>query len=126
MNWIEFIRIFGAVMIILYLIIGVDDTIWFILALISGLLHRKEENDDNLDFDALRKTPPKMLAISIAAWHEANVIGDVITNFLNTADYPKSMYHMFVGVYPNDPDTIAAVQKVWNKTQNCRFQERRI
>lgn len=112
MDWIEFIKIFGAVLIFLYLIIGVDDTIWFILALISGLFHRKEKNDDDLDFDALRKTPPKMLAVSIAAWHEANVIGDVITNFLNTADYPKSMYHLFVGVYPNDPDTIAAVQKI--------------
>lgn len=112
MNWIGFIKVFGAILIILYLIIGVDDTIWFILALISGLFHRKEKNDNNLDFDALRKTPPKMLAVSIAAWHEANVIGDVITNFLNTADYPKSMYHLFVGVYPNDPDTIAAVQMV--------------
>ncbi len=29
---------------------------------------------------------------------------DVITNFLNTTDYPKSMYHLFVGVYPNDPE----------------------
>lgn len=43
MNWIEFIKIFGAVMIILYLIIGVDDIIWFILALISGFFHRKGE-----------------------------------------------------------------------------------
>ena len=36
---------------------------------------------------------------------------DVITNFLNTTDYPKSMYHLFVGVYPNDPRTVETVKK---------------
>ena len=81
-------------------------------SLISGLIHRKEHQDDELDFNELRNTPPKMLAVTIAAWHEANVIGNVITNFINTTDYPKSMYHLFVGVYPNDPETIAAVEAV--------------
>ena len=61
MNWIGFIKVFGAILIILYLIIGVDDTIWFILALISGLFHRKEKNDNNLDFDALRKLRQRCL-----------------------------------------------------------------
>ena len=102
------LRIFCIIMILIYFFFGIDETIWSIAALFSRLFHKR--NDDVLDFDALRGTPPKMLAVSIAAWHEANVIGDVITNFLNTTDYPKSMYHLFVGVYPNDPDTIAAVE----------------
>lgn len=114
MDWISLIRIFGFILILIYFICGIDDTLWIIFSMISGLLRRKkdEDADDVLDFDRLRKTPPKMLAVTIAAWHEANVIGNVITNFLNTTDYPKSMYHLFVGVYPNDPETIAAVEEV--------------
>jgi adsorption protein B len=114
MDWISLIRIFGFILILIYFICGIDDTLWIIFSMISGLLRRKkdEDADDVLDFDRLRNTPPKMLAVTIAAWHEANVIGNVITNFLNTTDYPKSMYHLFVGVYPNDPETIAAVEEV--------------
>ncbi len=107
-----FFCIFGCTMIVIYLIFGLDDFIWYVWAFISGILHRKKKDEDVLDFNELRNTPPKMLAVSIAAWHEANVIGDVITNFINTTDYPKSMYHLFVGVYPNDPETIAAVEEV--------------
>ena len=110
MDWSLFIRVFGCVLIVLYLVTGIDDAIWFLSAMLSALRNRGNEKKDELDFDELRKTPPKMLAVTIAAWHEANVIGDVITNFLNTTDYPESMFHLFVGVYPNDPDTIAAVE----------------
>ncbi len=106
-----FFRIFGCTMIVIYLIFGLDDFVFYIFAFVSTILHRKRSKDDYLDFNTLRNTPPKMLAVTIAAWHEANVIGDVITNFLNTTDYPKSMYHLFVGVYPNDPETIAAVEE---------------
>ena len=96
-NWFEFVQGFGFVLILLYLLCGVDDTIWFILAIIAGIFRKKKEKEDEvLDFRVLRNTPPKMLAVSIAAWHEANVIGDVITNFINTTDYPRSMYHLFV------------------------------
>lgn len=116
MDWFEILKIFGAVLIVVYLIFGVDDLLWYIWALVTSLFTKKSK--DALDFDELRKTPPKMLAVSIAAWHEANVIGDVIMNFLNTTDYPKSMYCLFVGVYPNDPETIAAVEKVSRQYPN--------
>ena len=110
MSLFEFVQVFGFILILLYLLCGIDDTIWFLLSVIVGFF-RKKDKDEELDFNALRNTPPKMLAVSIAAWHEANVIGDVIANFVNTTDYPKSMYHLFVGVYPNDPDTIHAVEE---------------
>ncbi len=111
MNIEEVFKIFGCAMIVIYLIFGLDDLIWYLFAFVSAVFHRNRSKDDYLDFNTLRNTAPKMLAVTIAAWHEANVIGDVITNFLNTTDYPKSMYHLFVGVYPNDPETIAAVEE---------------
>lgn len=112
MDWVVFMRTFGCVLIVLYLIFGIDDIIWILSSLVSRLIHHRKSGDEHLSFEIMRRTPPKMLAVTIAAWHEANVIGDVIMNFLNTADYPKSMVHLFVGVYPNDPDTIAAVTEV--------------
>lgn len=118
MSFIMFVQIFGFVLIFIYLLCGIDDTAWFIWGLFSGLIRKRRVGDDELDFETLRNTPPKMLAISIAAWHEANVIGDVISNFMNTTDYPKSMYHLFVGVYPNDPETIAAVEAVSREFPN--------
>ena len=114
----EWIRIFGIILILLYLICGLDDTIWSLCAIITGLLHPQRNKDDTLSFAEMRNTPPKLLAVSIAAWHESNVIEDVITNFLNTTDYPQSMYHLFVGVYPNDPETIAAVTAVSKNYSN--------
>ena len=114
----DFIQIFGCLLILLYLICGIDDTIWIVCAFVTHFLRRKKTDNDYLPFDAMRRTPPKMLAVTIASWHEANVIGDVVTNFLNTTDYPKSMYHVFVGVYPNDPDTIAAVKAVSEQFPN--------
>ncbi|MDD6195541.1 MAG: glycosyltransferase [[Clostridium] aminophilum] len=112
MEWETVVRTVGFIMILLYFLCGIDDSIWFLYSFLAGIRYHRNGEDEELDFVKLRNTPPKMLAVTIAAWHEANVIGDVITNFLNTTDYPKSMYHLFVGVYPNDPDTISAVERM--------------
>ncbi len=111
MDWYMFVKIFGAILISVYLFFGIDDMIWFLYSTFSRWAHPGEK-EEVLNFDKLRRCPPKLLAVTIAAWHESNVIGDVLVNFLNTTDYPKSMYHIFVGVYPNDPETIEAVQEV--------------
>ena len=111
MDWDLFVKIVGAITIAIYLYFGIDDLIWFIYSTIKSFMMPRDE-DAVLDFNKLRACPPKLLAISIAAWHESNVIGNVLVNLLNTTDYPKSMYHIFVGVYPNDPETIESVEKV--------------
>lgn len=105
-------------MIVIYLFFGLDDLIWYIWSILSVHFGKDREGRLELSFEELRDTPPKMLAVCIAAWHEDNVILDVITNFLNTTDYPKSMYHLFIGVYPNDPSTIEAVEEAGRRYPN--------
>jgi len=61
------------------------------------------------------RLPPKLLAIMIAAWHEENVLGQVIDHMISTVHYPRSMYHVFLGVYPNDPATIEVAEKTGRK-----------
>lgn len=49
-------------------------------------------------------------AIFIPAWDESAVIGAMLGRLLQTLDYPH--YRVFVGVYPNDPETRAAAEQV--------------
>ena len=50
------------------------------------------------------------MAIIVPAWDEAAVIGAMLTALVASLNYPD--YRVFVGVYPNDPATAAAVAAV--------------
>lgn len=47
------------------------------------------------------------LAVFVPAWDESAVIGQMLRHALDTFDHPD--YRIYVGCYPNDPATIAAV-----------------
>ncbi len=53
---------------------------------------------------------PGYFAILIPAWDEADVIGPMLLRLISTLDHPA--YTVFVGVYPNDPATQAAVARI--------------
>jgi adsorption protein B len=53
---------------------------------------------------------PGRLVVFIPAWDEADVIEDMLRHTLRTFDHPD--YLLYVGAYPNDPATIAAVRLV--------------
>lgn len=53
---------------------------------------------------------PGNFAILVPAWDEADVIGQMLSRLILTLDHPA--YTVFVGVYPNDPATRAAVARV--------------
>jgi adsorption protein B len=60
--------------------------------------------------ESLRRPDPASIAIIVPAWDEADVIGQMLTNLLDRLDYPR--YRVFVGVYPNDPASKAAVAAI--------------
>jgi len=62
------------------------------------------------DQSLLLSVPEKPLAIMIPAWHETGVIGSMADAAARTLDYEN--YHIFVGTYPNDPDTQRDVDEV--------------
>jgi adsorption protein B len=96
---------------------GLDDFIWDIFSLIK----RRKYKKSRLDFKKLRTTPPKVLAMTIGAWNESAVIGAVIENLILSIQYPKSMYHLFVGVYPNDQETIDIVAEIEKRIPNVHM-----
>lgn len=53
---------------------------------------------------------PGRLALFVPAWDEVAVIGDMLATALARLDHPD--YRIYVGCYPNDPGTIAAVEAV--------------
>lgn len=53
---------------------------------------------------------PGRIAIFIPAWQEAEVIGPMLRNALR--QWRADAYRIFVGAYPNDPQTIAAITAV--------------
>lgn len=50
------------------------------------------------------------LAVFVAAWDEAAVIGAMLASAVARFDHPD--YHIYVGLYPNDPATIDAAAAV--------------
>lgn len=98
----------GFILASLYILMGLDDFIWDIIA----LYYKRKRKDVVLNMQEISDTPYKLLAVIIGAWKEDNVIEDVIHNFLESTIYPKSMYHIFLGVYPNDEATILAVKRL--------------
>ena len=54
--------------------------------------------------EKLRAMPEKRLAILVPAWQEADVIARMVDHTIQELDY--TAYDIFIGVYPNDADTI--------------------
>lgn len=63
-----------------------------------------------LTYEMLVAKPEQRIAVLVPCWHEADVIGSMLRQNCYSIDYDN--YCLFVGVYPNDPDTIEAVQAV--------------
>ena len=57
--------------------------------------------------EAMRRANPGAMAIIVPAWDESAVIGAMLADLTRRLDYPD--YRVFVGVYPNDAATRAAV-----------------
>lgn len=67
-------------------------------------------------FDALQDATEKPLAIMVPAWRETGVVAPMAELAASTLDYEN--YHIFVGTYPNDPDTQHEVDAVCARFPN--------
>lgn len=66
--------------------------------------------------DRLYDVPEKPLAVMVPAWQEVGVVGSMAQLMANTMDYEN--YQIFVGTYPNDPETQAEVDAVTRTFHN--------
>ncbi len=92
---------------VLYLVFGLDDFFIDLVALFGRLAPRRL---DSKEMRVLHSAPEKNIAIIVPAWKEGEIIDRMLLGNIHRLDY--SHYHFFVGVYPNDMDTVTQVEKV--------------
>ncbi|WP_028225500.1 glycosyl transferase family protein [Paraburkholderia ferrariae] len=61
------------------------------------------------------------IAIMVPAWHEYDVVAAMIEDMVRVLDYRN--YVIFVGTYPNDPQTIAEVERMRRRYKQLRRVE---
>ncbi|WP_130618795.1 glycosyl transferase family protein [Dyella amyloliquefaciens] len=103
---------------VLMLISGLDDLFidivyWLRRLWKSLFIYRKQRRACYYD---LYRPAERALAIMVPAWHETGVIGNMAELAATTLDYEN--YHIFVGTYPNDPDTQRDVDEVCARFPN--------
>ena len=67
--------------------------------------HNAKTYDASLLRDAILAKPEQYLAIMLPAWQESGILLASVANILKTLNYTN--VHIFIGTYPNDPDTQA-------------------
>ncbi|GAB6196090.1 glycosyl transferase family protein [Lysobacter xanthus] len=103
---------------VLLIISGIDDLFidvvyWGRRMLRAVTIYRRHSRGG---FDLLQGAPEKALAIMVPAWQETGVVGPMAELAASTLDYEN--YHIFVGTYPNDPDTQREVDAVCARFPN--------
>ena len=100
---------------------GTDDVFINIAALVSCIIRRRSKDPDErtpteAELDAV---PPRLMAIFVALWKEHKVIQQMIDTNVTRLRYPRAEF--FIGVYPNDSLTIAAVEQVVQRYPNVHM-----
>jgi adsorption protein B len=111
-NYLEALSTAAFVLSILILISAADDLFldgWYWTRRLKLKLQGKSLNLQ-IPEEQLRQKPERALAIMVPAWHEHDVISQMLANMVATLDY--SRYVVFAGTYPNDDLTIAEVERM--------------
>ncbi|MGY3945639.1 cyclic di-3',5'-guanylate-activated glycosyltransferase NfrB [Aeromonas tecta] len=112
------LKLVAIVVAMAMLVSGVDDlfidTVYWLRATWRRLtVYRRH---DRLEYQALYEREEQPLAIMVPAWHETGVIGQMAELAATRFDYEN--YQIFVGTYPNDPDTQKDVDEVCARFPN--------
>ena len=106
----------GLIFVIILILISIDDLIWDIIYFYKRFTKKIEIK--TLKCSEIESAVPKMMAIIVAAYNEESVLKSVIENLIISNQYPRSMYHIFLGVYPNDEGTMNVAKELEEKYDN--------
>ena len=100
---------------------GLDDVL-IDIAGICSCIRRRLSTDPNQRVAAeeeLDAAPPRLMAVFVAVWKEHKVIQRMIDNNITKLNYPRVEF--FIGAYPNDFLTIAAVNETVKRYPNVHL-----
>ncbi|KTD19877.1 glycosyl transferase family protein [Legionella londiniensis] len=104
---------------VLFVLSGIDDLFFDIYYWIRYVIRKwKLRKFEPLTYEKLLSVKEKRIAVLIPCWHEAGVIGNMLRNNCYAIDYEN--YCLFVGVYPNDPETVKEVQEAASVNPHVR------
>jgi adsorption protein B len=95
---------------VLLLTSGIDDLIPF-FTLIAGMALGKKKAATGAD-----ELPERRIAIFVPCWRESAVIGNMVRHNLSVIRYHN--FDFFLGVYPNDPDTVHVAEQLASEFSN--------
>ena len=98
------------------LISGLDD---LIIDLVWLWITLRAQLRPAADVEAIRQAPQRRIAIIIPAWREYAVIQQMLEHNSTAIDYEN--YDFFVGIYPNDPLTLTAVESASRRVRNVHW-----
>lgn len=106
------LKILAIILASLMFLLGLDDLFIDLCYWVRKLIRRFRVYDkyEKADEKRLYEVPEKPLAIMVPAWNEVGVVGEMARLAASTIDYEN--YQIFVGTYPNDPQTQADVDAV--------------
>lgn len=112
------LKLIAIVVAIAMLVSGIDDLFIDIVYWLRNAWRRLTvyRQHDRLNYQALYEREEQPLAIMVPAWHETGVIGQMAELAATRFDYEN--YQIFVGTYPNDPDTQKDVDEVCARFPN--------
>ena len=100
--------VFAVIVAGFLLLSGIDDLVVDLYYWFNSIFRRKKFTwPQRLSPELLHTTPQKPIALFIPLWHEQDVAEPMLRRACTTIDYVN--YEIFVGIYPNDPATTAAV-----------------
>jgi len=96
---------------LVFLLSGCQDLIYDVGAYVLRVYRRIAfRNRERLTLQKLRTRDQQRIAIMVPAWNEGEVVAAMVNNIIQRVDYKN--YQVFVGTYPNDAATQAAVDRL--------------
>ncbi|MCX7784173.1 MAG: glycosyltransferase [Meiothermus sp.] len=77
---------------------------------LAYLLRFRRLKNQSLTPEELEADRPQRLAVLLPTWQDAQIIGPMLRATLGYTNYSPLHLDFFVGVYPNDPQTLEAVE----------------
>ena len=94
---------------------GLDDLFVNFVWLLT--FYRKPRKEPTLE--QLRALPEKRGAVFVPLWHESAVVGEMVTHNFTAIQYRA--YSFFIGVYPNDVETMRVVRGLELRYKNVHL-----
>jgi len=105
-----------------YLLFGLDDILFDVIYWARHLYNKNKHRIygyKRLTVDDLLAVPEKPIAIFVGCWDEHGVIETMLSHNVENIHYNN--YDIFVGLYPNDLQTIEAVKRVALQFPNIHY-----